>query len=104
MDRHAWSRLTHLQIGRYAEYYTKMEFTAYGFDVYTAEVDDKGIDFVIRQGVDRYYDVQVKSSRALNYIFIRKSQLTPRENLLVAIVLFLVPVHSDFAGGVPLRV
>jgi hypothetical protein len=44
-----------------------MEFTLYGFDVYTAEVDDKGIDFVIRKerrrGTDIefvYYDVQVK--------------------------------------------
>lgn len=89
MDRYAWSKLTHLQIGRYAEYYTKMEFTACDFDVYTAEVDDKGIDFVVRTGIDAYYDVQVKSSRALNYIFIRKSHFAPRKNLLAAVVLFL---------------
>jgi len=38
-------------VGRYAEYYVKMEFTLHGFDVYSAaEVDDKGIDFVIPGG------------------------------------------------------
>jgi hypothetical protein len=53
-----------------------MEFTIYGFDVYTAEVDDKGIDFVIRKEEKkrdrepeyRYYNVQMKSVRAMNYI------------------------------------
>ena len=38
-----WSRLSRLQIGRYAEYYAKMEFASYGFDVYTSEVDDYGV-------------------------------------------------------------
>ena len=51
MDKYDWSRLTHLQVGRFAEYFVKMEFTLYGFDVYQAEVDDKGIDFVIRKGI-----------------------------------------------------
>ena len=89
MDRHSWSRLTPLQVGRYAEYFAKMEFTLYGFDVYSTEVDDKGIDFVIRRSEERYYDVQVKSSRNANYIFFAKSKFALRENLLAAIVLFL---------------
>lgn len=50
MEEYDWSRLTHLQVGRFAGYFVKMEFTLYGFDVYQAEVDDKGIDFVIRKG------------------------------------------------------
>lgn len=50
MERYTWSRLSSLQLGRYAEYFVKMEFTLYGFDVYTSEVDDRGIDFVIRGG------------------------------------------------------
>src|SRR5688500_13005008 len=83
-----WSRLNKLQVGRYAEYFVKMEFTLLGFDVYSSEVDDRGIDFVIRREPDRYYDVQVKSSRGLNYIFFHKSQFLLRENLLAAIVLF----------------
>ena len=100
MDRYDWSRLNTLQVGRYSEYFVKMEFTIYGFDVYQAEVDDKGIDFVIRKGHDRYYDIQVKSVRGFNYIFFRKQYFELRDNLFAAIVivdegkppkLFLIP-------------
>lgn len=101
--RYKWSRLNTNQVGRYAEYFVKMEFTLYGFDVYQAEVDDKGIDFVIRKGHDRYYDIQVKSVRGFNYIFFRKEYFEIRGNLLAAIVilmdgeppeLFLVPATA----------
>ena len=85
MEKHDWSRLTHLQVGRFAEYFVKMEFTLYGFDVYQAEVDDKGIDFVIRKGRDRYFDIQVKSIRGLNYVFFPKRCFELRENLLAAL-------------------
>jgi len=88
MGRYNWDRLNHLQLGRYAEYFVKMEFTLLGFDVYAAEVDDRGIDFVIRKGNDCYYDVQVKSCRGLNYIFFPKDKFSPRTNLLAAVVLF----------------
>ncbi|RBI67944.1 DUF4365 domain-containing protein [Roseovarius sp. TE539] len=86
--QHDWSRLSHLQIGRYAEYFTKMQFTLLGLDVYSAEVDDRGIDFVVRQEPDRYWDVQVKSVRKLNYVFFRKDVFRIRSNLLVALTLF----------------
>lgn len=88
MERYNWSRLNHLQIGRYAEYFVKMEFTLFGFDLYTSEVDDRGIDFVIRKKVNHYYDVQVKSSRGMNYIFFPKLTFELRDNLLAAVVLF----------------
>ena len=93
MQKNAWSHLSSVQVGRYAEYLVKMEFTLHGLDVYSAEIDDKGIDFVVRvdrkaQGVE-HYDVQVKSSRNLNYIFFPKSKFKPRKNLLAAVVLFL---------------
>jgi hypothetical protein len=77
-----------MQLGRYAEYLVMMEFTASGYDVYRAEVDDKGIDFVIRQGPDTFYDIQVKSVRQLNYVFMRKSKFEPRPTLLLALVVF----------------
>jgi hypothetical protein len=88
MGRNDWSSLNSLQIGRYAEYFLKMEFTMFGFDVYTAEVDDRGIDFVIRRNATRYFDVQVKSSRNMNYIFFPKKDFDLRENLLAGVVLF----------------
>ncbi len=37
-----------------------MEFVLYGYDVYTSEVDDHGIDFVVRTQNGFHYDVQVK--------------------------------------------
>jgi len=118
-DKYSWSRPNALQVGRYAEYYVKMEFTLYGFDVYRTEVDDQGIDMVIRRAPAHYYDVQVKSTRGLNYIFFPKDKFLLRDNLLAAIVLFfegqpprffLVPatvwrqpnalfVNRDYEGG-----
>ena len=66
-----WSKLNHLQLGRYAEYYAKMEFTSYGFEVYTSEVDDHGVDFVAKlPGENTFYEVQVKSVRDYGYILL----------------------------------
>ena len=71
-----WSKLNHLQLGRYAEYYAKMEFASYGFEVYTSEVDDHGVDFVAKlPGENRYYEVQVKSVRDYGYIYMAKSKM-----------------------------
>lgn len=88
MEKLGWPDLNHLQLGRYAEYFVKMEFTRYGFDVYTSEVDDKGIDFVVCNLERKHYDIQVKSVRGYNYIFFHKEYFIPRENLYAAIVIF----------------
>src|SRR5436190_17682759 len=91
MERHIWNRLNHLQVGRYAEYFVKMEFTLFGFDAFTAEVDDKGIDFVIRRNVETFYDIQVKSLRlkgTSGYVFFPKTTFAPRLSLIAALVLF----------------
>ena len=69
-----WSKLNHMQIGRYAEYYAKMEFTSYGYDVYTSEVDDHGVDFVAKSPQGVFLEVQVKAVRD-NYVFIRKNNI-----------------------------
>ena len=71
-----WSELTPMQLGRYAEYYAKMEFTSYGYEVYTSEVDDHGVDFVAKvPGTAKFYEVQVKSVRDYGYVFISKSKM-----------------------------
>ena len=87
MDRYDWTRLNHLQVGRFAEYWVKMEFTLWGFEVYTSEVDDRGIDFVVRGGLHGFFEVQVKSVRGLNYIFLPKDRFEVKPTLLAAIVL-----------------
>jgi hypothetical protein len=101
--RYDWSRLNHLQVGKYAEYFVKMEFTLHGFEVYTSEVDDRGIDFVVRTSAGRYYDAQVKSVRGLQYVFLRKDKFILRDNLLACLVLltpgmmpdlFLIPAET----------
>lgn len=89
MDRIKWSGLTKPQVGRYAEYFVKMRFTLHGFDVYTAEVDDKGIDFVIRKESGCYFDIQVKSVRNHGLICLPLCVFKPKENLLAAIVNFI---------------
>jgi hypothetical protein len=94
MNRYNWSRLNHLQVGGYAEYFTKMKLTMAGLDIYGAEVDDRGIDFVARSNAGRYYDFQVKAVRGMNYIFFHKYKFEPRDNLIAAVVIF-------FDGKVP---
>ncbi len=84
-----WTRLNALQIGRYAEYYAKMEFASYGFEIYTSEVDDHGIDFVTKKDQNQYIDIQVKSIRGYNYIFFPKDKFVLRDNLYAAIVIFM---------------
>jgi hypothetical protein len=87
-EKYNWNYLNHLQLGRYAEYYVKMECVLYGFDVHSTEVDDKGIDFVLRNEYNRYYDVQVKSVRGLNDIFFQKAKFEIRDNMVAAVVIF----------------
>jgi hypothetical protein len=103
MDRFDWSRLNHLQVGRFAEYFVKMELTLYGFEVYTSEVDDRGIDFVARRGGGPFFEVQVKSVRGFNYVYVPKdkSVLAPHRLLAVVILhqgqepeLYLIPMTA----------
>lgn len=84
-----WSKLNHLQLGRYAEYYAKMEFASYGLDVYTSEVDDHGIDFVAKTNGGGFIEIQVKAIRNTNYVFMRKDKWNiDNENLYLILLLF----------------
>lgn len=74
MPNTKWSELNHMQLGKYAEYYAKMEFASYGFDVYTSEVDDHGIDFIGKTKSGRFLEIQVKAARQNNYVFMQKEK------------------------------
>lgn len=52
-----WNILNRMQLGRYAEYFAKMEFASYGLDVYTSEVDDHGIDFIVKDKKNIFNEV-----------------------------------------------
>jgi len=86
--RFDWQHLQPLQVGRYAEYFVKMEFTRLGFEVYTSEVDDRCVDFVVRRNEDRFYDVQVKSVRGYKYIFVPKVKYPIADHRFLATALF----------------
>lgn len=85
-----WEKLTPLQLGKFGEYYAKMEFASYGYDVYTSEVDDHGVDFIAkdkRTGI--FYEVQVKSLYKSNYSYIDKRKLILDDQHLVCVLQFI---------------
>jgi len=89
MEKYDWGKLSALQVGKYAEYYSKMEFTMHGFHVFSSEVDDHGIDYVVKGKSGVYLEIQVKSLRGKGYIFIQKAKMPHlNANRLVSIVLF----------------
>ncbi|SNT04937.1 protein of unknown function [Anaerovirgula multivorans] len=84
-----WSKLNNLQLGRYGEYYAKMEFASYGFEVYTSEVDDHGIDFIVKNKNGRFLEIQVKSIRQTNYVFMQKEKWNiNNSDVYLALLLF----------------
>ncbi|MEW8994441.1 DUF4365 domain-containing protein [Clostridium sp.] len=91
MPNKKWSELNGLQLGRYGEYFAKMEFASYGFDVYTSEVDDHGIDFVVKNKQGKFFEVQVKAIRIekTGYVFMRKDKFSiEQDNLILMLLLF----------------
>lgn len=82
-----------MQIGRICEYWVKMFLTLEDLDTYTSEVDNKGIDFVVRLDKAIHIDIQVKSIRlkSSGYVFITKknwpTEDLQRSNLYLALVL-----------------
>jgi hypothetical protein len=85
MQRYQWSRLNSQQVGAYTEYFVKMELTMFGFQVYSTEVDDRGIDFVARHERGPFLQIQVKSLRSLGYVFMQKSKFELDEHLHLAL-------------------
>jgi hypothetical protein len=88
LARYDWKRLSRMQLGRYAEYFTMMEFTQFGFQVYSTEVDDRGVDFVVRGESGKFYEIQVKSLRDRGYTYLRKDTSSLSHERLVALLLF----------------
>lgn len=83
-----WETLNTQQKGRYAEYYAKMVFTANGYEVYTSEVDDRGVDFVCKKDDSIFYQVQVKSVFKSKYVLIKKSKMPLADDRIVCLLIF----------------
>ena len=86
MPRHQWKNLSKQQVGAYAEYFVKMELTMHGFQVYSPEVDDRGIDFVARRNTEPFIEIQVKSLRSMGYVFMQKSKFPLRQGTYLALL------------------
>lgn len=86
MAKVEWTKLNNLQIGRYGEYFAKMEFTAYGFEVYSSEVDDHGVDFIAKNQKGDYLEIQVKAICKTNYMFIKKNKIVLDDHHIVALL------------------
>lgn len=84
-----WSKLNRQQLGKYAEYYAKMEFSSHGLDVYTSEVDNHGVDFIAKTKSGKYLEVQVKSVCRTKYVFMQKDKWNIEdENIYLVLLLF----------------
>jgi len=77
----------HLQLGKIGEFLAKAEFIKNGFDVYTTEVDDKGIDFIVRNKSGKYFEIQSKATNG-KYVFMRKEFFTPNDSLYLVYLVF----------------
>jgi hypothetical protein len=89
-ENFTFDHLSHLQIGRIGEYWVKIWLTLFGYDTYHNDVDDKGIDFIIRLNNDKHIDIQVKTIREnTSYVFVTKESWKNelRKNLYIALVL-----------------
>ncbi len=94
-SRRTWSQLSAQQLGRYGERLAHLEFSAYGFDVYVPDVDDRSVDFVVRLPDHRFVEIQVKSIRNRGYVFMRKHLFEPLDSLYVHINVFVDDREPD---------
>ena len=85
MNRYNWKDLNRQQMGTFTEYFVKMEFTMFGFQVYTTEVDDRGIDFVARIDQGPFLVIQVKSLLTGKYVFLPKDKFPLEKNTYLAL-------------------
>lgn len=101
--RYHWKNLNRQQVGAFSEYFVKMEMTMHGFQVYSAEVDDRGIDFIARYENGPFLSIQVKSIREKGYVFVQQDKFVLSPDLFLALAilkegsepkLFLIPSEA----------
>ena len=95
-----WSRkeLTPQILGTFCEYYAKMTLASYGASVYTSEVDDHGIDFVVETPSGSFKKIQVKSVRieSTKYVYMEAKYFhTDDPNLYLYLLLLKDGNHPE---------
>lgn len=84
-----WSELTTQQLGQIGEYHAKMEFISYGYEIYTPDIDDHGVDFIAKDKAGVFYEVQVKSICRAKYVYIPKDKMSLKEHHLLYFLHFI---------------
>jgi hypothetical protein len=84
-----WTQLSSTQLGKYADYLSRLLFARSGMDVYLPEIDNKGIDFIIRTKKGAFFEIQCKARRQLNYFYIEKTKFPILQTRYLCLVLFL---------------
>lgn len=84
-----WTTLSRSQLGRYAEYLARLLFAKSGMDVYLPEIDNKGIDFVVRSSRGDFFEIQCKARRQLSYFYIEKSKFPMCASRYLCLALFI---------------
>lgn len=82
MLRTSYKHLNTIQKGSLGEAFAKMAFTLEGLEVYDAEYDDRGIDFVIRNSSGKFFRVQVKTTDPASYPCIKESKFDPSDDFI----------------------
>ncbi|MEY8357193.1 DUF4365 domain-containing protein [Lachnospiraceae bacterium 54-53] len=89
MDWKQLSALSKQRFGAYGEYYVKMEFLSYGFDVFSSEVDNHGINFVCIKK-DKLLKIQVRSvQKETGYVYTKKKYFDINDkNMYLCLLIF----------------
>ncbi|MCG8607471.1 DUF4365 domain-containing protein [bacterium] len=82
MLRTSYKHLNTIQKGTFGEAYAKMAFTLEGFEVYSSEYDDRGIDFIVRNRSGRFFSVQVKATDDTSNPFVYESKFRDRDDYI----------------------
>lgn len=87
MLRTSYKHLNNIQKGWFGATYSKLAFTLEGFEVYSSEYDDRGVDFVIRNKSGQFFSVQVKTTiDDTANPFIKKDKFHSCENFIFCAV------------------
>lgn len=85
-----------LQLGKCGEYLAKIQFITNDFEVYSSDVDDRGIDLVVRQNKEsRFFEIQVKAIKKKGYVFMQKQVFSPKENLYLLLLIFDTELNPE---------
>ena len=98
-----WSKesLTTQKLGAFGEHYAKMLLASYGMSIYSADVDDHGIDFVA-ENKSGFLKFQVKTVReGTSYVYMLKKIFNTADDNLYLFLIRLIDDESPESYIIP---